>query len=165
MTKDAITLLKEQHEEAKKLLGAVANTTDRGVRTRTELLDKIQSELTKHMLIEEEIFYPAFKEAVERKKDKRLYYEAQEEHKAAKKVLRDIVRADVGSVAFGGKAKVLKELIEHHAQEEEDEMFPRAREVFDKAELVDLGERMEARGEAIAAGRAWDRSASATSSA
>ena len=157
MAQDAIALLKAQHKTARELLKALVATTDRGVKTRKELLAKIQSELTQHMLIEEEIFYPEFKLAVETKKDKRLYYEAQEEHKAAKKVLKDIVHSDPATVAFGGKAKVLMELIEHHIEEEEEEMFPKAREAFSKQELVEIAQRMETRRQAIEAGRTWER--------
>ena len=160
MSKDAVTLLTEQHESAKKLLDALAETTDRGVKTRGELLEKVAKELKHHMTIEEEIFYPAFKEAVERKKDKRLYYEAQEEHHAARSVLKDLLRADPASVAFGGKAKVLKELVDHHVEEEQSEMFPRAREAFTKPELVELAERMQTRMEALENGRAWERTGS-----
>jgi len=157
MAQDAIAMLKAQHKTARDLLHALANTTDRGVKTRKDLLAKIRSELTQHMSIEEEIFYPAFKTAVETKKDKRLYYEAQEEHNAAKKVLKDIVHADPAPVAFGGKAKVLLELIEHHIEEEEQDMFPKAREVLSKQELVELAERMETRRQSIEAGRSWER--------
>lgn len=156
MSQDAIALLKQQHESARETFEALSHTTERGIKIRHELLAKLRSELTQHMLIEEEIFYPAFKAAVERKKDKRLYYEAQEEHKTAKAVLKDLVRSDPASVAFGAKAKVLKELIEHHIEEEEQEMFPRAREALSKEELVELAERMEVRRQAIEHGRSWD---------
>lgn len=161
MSQDAISLLKQQHKSAREILDSLANTTDRGIKIRHELLAKLRSELTQHMLIEEEIFYPAFKAAVERKKDKRLYYEAQEEHKTAKAVLKDLVRSDPASVAFGAKVKVLKELVEHHIEEEEQEMFPRAREALAKQELVELAERMEVRRQAIENGRTWDLTVSA----
>jgi hemerythrin-like domain-containing protein len=157
MSKNAIQLLTEQHKEARELLAELSKTTDRGVKTRTELLDKLRQALTGHMMIEEEIFYPAYKQAVDRKKDKRLYYEAQEEHRAAKHVLKDVLRADPASLAFGGKVKVLEELIEHHADEEEKDMFPLAREVLSKEELAVLGARMAERLEQINGGRAWDR--------
>jgi hemerythrin-like domain-containing protein len=110
------------------------------------------------MQLEEEIFYPAFREAVERKKDKTLYFEAKEEHRAAAKVLKDMIREDVGTLAFGGKVKVLKELVEHHIDEEEEDMFPIAEKVLSADELNDLAKRMEARKEQLEAGRAWDRS-------
>jgi iron-sulfur cluster repair protein YtfE (RIC family) len=154
---DAISLLKEDHERVEKLLDKLTATTERGVKTRREILAELNGEIQAHTKIEEEIFYPAFRDASGRKADERLYYEAKEEHRAADKVLADLRRADPSTAAFGGKAKVLAELIKHHAGEEEKEMFARAREVLTKEELVDLGERMKARKEAIQSGRAWDR--------
>lgn len=158
MAKNAISFLKEQHAETREHLEALTATTDRGVKTRARLLAQIESELQHHMQLEEEIFYPAFKEAVERKKDKTLFYEAKEEHEAAKKVLRDLVRADAATLAFGGKAKVLQELVEHHIKEEEDEMFPIAKKVLSAEELNTLGERMMNRKKQLESGRSWDRS-------
>lgn len=158
MSKNAINYLKDQHDETRNHLEALAKTTDRGVKTRTELLAKIDEELRQHMQLEEEIFYPAFKEAVDRKKDRTLFYEAKEEHSAAKKVLADLIRSDVASLTFSGKAKVLHELVEHHIKEEEDEMFPIAKKVLSSEELIELAERMIARKEQLESGRSWDRS-------
>jgi len=153
---DAITLLKEDHERVDKLLDKLTATTERALQTRRELLGKINDEIQAHTRIEEEIFYPAFREAAGRKADERLYFEAKEEHRAAVKVLSDLRRADPGTAAFGGKAKVLAELIKHHVGEEEKVMFPRAREVLSKEELVEIGERMQARKTAIESGRTWE---------
>ena len=150
---DAISLLKEDHRNVKKLLGELAETTNRAEKTRTELLARIAREIEAHTTIEEEIFYPAFKEAAGGKgEDDKMYFEALEEHRAAGDlVLPDLLKTSVTSDQFGGRAKVLKELIEHHADEEEEEMFPRARELLDKATLEDLGTRMEARKQALLA--------------
>jgi hemerythrin-like domain-containing protein len=143
---DAITLLKQDHEKVRGLLAELADTTNRAEKTRTELLQKIAAEIKAHTTIEEEIFYPAFKAAGEKADDGKMFFEALEEHRAAGDlVLPDLLRTDVQSDQFGGRAKVLKELIEHHADEEEKEMFPRARELMDKAQLMDLGERMALR--------------------
>lgn len=65
MSTDAITYLKDQHDQTRKLLNDLETTTDRGVKTRTELLSKLDVELRHHMQLEEEIFYPAFKECGE----------------------------------------------------------------------------------------------------
>jgi hemerythrin-like domain-containing protein len=157
MPKNAIQFLKAQHDEARQHLSALSATTDRAIKTRARLLAQVDQELRHHMQLEEEIFYPAFKDAVARKKDKTLFYEAKEEHNAAKKVLHDLTRTDVASVAFSGKAKVLCELIEHHIKEEEDEMFPVAREVFSNDELSSLEEKMASRKEQLETGRSWDR--------
>src|SRR6478735_2602982 len=106
---DAITLLKADHDKVKKLLTELETTTERGVKTRTELFATIKGELTVHEIIEEEIFYPELK---------------------AHPKGRDIV---------------LEGYEEHHVEEEEGEMFAKAHQVFDRAELLDLGERMAAR--------------------
>ena len=75
-----------------------------------------------------------------------MYFEALEEHRAAGElVLPDLEKTNVTSDQFGGRAKVLKELVEHHADEEEKEMFPRARKLLDAATLADLGQQMQAR--------------------
>jgi hemerythrin superfamily protein len=143
---DAIALLKQDHKTVKALLAELADTTNRAQKTRTELLQKIATEIEAHTTIEEEIFYPAFKAADEKADDGKMFFEALEEHRAAGDlVLPDLLKTDVQSDQFGGRAKVLKELIEHHADEEEKEMFPRARELMDKAQLEQLGERMAQR--------------------
>ena len=143
---DAIALLKQDHKAVKALLTELADTTNRAQKTRTELLQKIATEIKVHAAIEEEIFYPAFKAAGEKADDGKMFFEALEEHRAAGDlVLPDLLKTDVQSDQFGGRAKVLKELIEHHADEEEKEMFPRARELMDKAQLEQLGERMAQR--------------------
>lgn len=153
---NAIELLKADHEKVRRLLGELTDTTSRAEKTRTQLLEKIRIELDAHTTIEEEIFYPAFREAGGKSDDEEMYFEALEEHRAAGDlVLPDLLATDVTSEKFGGRAKVLKELIEHHAGEEEKEMFPRARELLGREQLEALGMRMEERKqELLAAGPA-----------
>lgn len=149
---DAIELLKADHKKVRGLLGELEETTARATKTRTELLAKIKTEIEVHAAIEEEIFYPAFDAVAKTEEDRRMVPEALAEHKAAGEVtLTDLLASDVNSDEFGGRSKVLKELIEHHAGEEEKEMFPRARELLDKAALTDLGERMARRKVELAA--------------
>lgn len=75
-----------------------------------------------------------------------MFYEAKEEHRAVEKmVLSDLKKTDPGSLEFSGRAKVLKELIEHHAQEEEEEMFAKAKKNMSKQALQELGQRMQNR--------------------
>jgi hemerythrin superfamily protein len=143
---DAITLLKNDHKEMRALLGALEQTTARAVKKRQTLLARIEVNLKAHTSIEEEIFYPAFKEAGQKSGDDKMYFEALEEHRAAGDlVLPDLLGTDPSTENFSGRAKVLKELVEHHAGEEEKEMFPRARKLLDKAELAALGGQMEQR--------------------
>jgi hemerythrin-like domain-containing protein len=140
--KDAISLLKGDHEKFRKLLGELDKTSTRAVSRREELLKTIEQELKIHTTIEEEIFYPAFREAAEKKDDKKLYFEAIEEHHVVDMVLPELKGTEVASEEFAAKAKVLKDLVEHHAEEEETEMFPRARKLMDRQELVRLGEEL-----------------------
>jgi hemerythrin superfamily protein len=143
---NAIALLKADHATVRELLGRLEETTARGTKVREELLARIRREVEAHTSIEEEIFYPAFKAARERGDDDKMYFEALEEHRAAGDlVLPDLLATDPSSECFSGRAKVLKELIEHHAKEEEREMFPRARELLSADELQALGERMAQR--------------------
>ena len=143
---DAIAFLTNDHKVVRAMLEELAATTKRAVKRRTELLQKIAAELEAHTTIEEEIFYPAFKEAGEKSDDDKMFFEAMEEHRAAGDlVLPDLLQTEVGSDQFSGRAKVLKELIDHHAKEEEKEMFPRARKLLGKARLQELGERLAAR--------------------
>jgi hemerythrin-like domain-containing protein len=143
---DAIKLLTEDHKTVRAHLDELAETTPRALKTRTELLDKIRVELKAHTTIEEEIFYPAFQSRGTKGDDDKMYFEALEEHRAAGDlVLPDLLSTAVDSEQFSGRAKVLKELVTHHADEEEKEMFPRAKALLSKEELVALGDKMAAR--------------------
>jgi hemerythrin superfamily protein len=138
---DAIALLKQDHEKVKGLLESLELAT--GAR-RAKLLGQIEQELTVHTTIEEEIFYPAWREAARKKDDQTLYYEAVEEHNVVKTFLPEAA-SGANNEELKAKAKVLKELVEHHAEEEEKDMFPRARKTMERDELRELGERMAAR--------------------
>ena len=142
---DAITLLKADHKKVKGLLAALEKTTERSAERRTKLLQQIEDEFNVHATIEEEIFYPAYRDAVKKKDDRVLYQEALEEHHVVDVVLHEVKAADPASEIFAAKAKVLKELIEHHAGEEEKDMFKTARKVLDKNELRELGAQMQER--------------------
>ena len=138
---DAIQLLKQDHEKMKKLLEDADATTERGVKTREELFRKIKRELTVHETIEEQILYPALKV---HPKAKDIVLEGYEEHHVADLLLAELESLSFDDERWGAKLGVMKEGIEHHIEEEEGEMFPKARQIFDKAELEELGSRMEA---------------------
>jgi hemerythrin-like domain-containing protein len=149
--RDAIALLKADHDKVRELLGELEETTERATGKREKLLATIEQELKLHTKIEEEIFYPAFRDAVSTKEDRKMYYEAKEEHHVVKLVLPEVHENGGSLEEFAAKAKVLKELVEHHADEEEDEMFPEARKVLSRAELRDLGVRMAERKKELGA--------------
>jgi hemerythrin-like domain-containing protein len=145
---DAITLLKDDHDKLKKLLNELDATTERGVKTREQLLARVKDELTVHESIEEEIFYPALKE---HPKTKEITLEAYEEHHVVDMVMKEIEGLPFDDERWGAKFTVMKENIEHHIEEEEGQMFKQARQVFEEEELEALGERMAARKEQLAA--------------
>ena len=145
---DAITLLKDDHDRLKKLLNELDATTERGVKTREQLLGRVKDELTVHESIEEEIFYPALKE---HPRTKEITLEAYEEHHVVDMVMKEIEGLPFDDERWGAKFTVMKENIEHHIEEEEGQMFKQARQVFEEEELEALGERMAARKEQLAA--------------
>jgi hemerythrin-like domain-containing protein len=143
--KDAIALLKEDHVKVRALLESLEKSSDGKPERRSTLLQKIERELEIHTTIEEEIFYPAYKAKAESKDDRKLYFEANEEHGVVKMYLPELHKSDLAGEKFAAKAKVLKELVEHHAKEEEKEMFKAAKKLLSKEELRELGGRMATR--------------------
>jgi hemerythrin-like domain-containing protein len=139
---DAMSLLKEDHKKVKKMLAQLESTTERGVKTREELFTRVKQELVVHEAIEEEIFYPALKE---HPKTKDIALEGYEEHHVVDTVMGEMLDLPVSDETWTAKFTVMKENLEHHIEEEEGEMFKQARQVFDDAELEDLGNRMELR--------------------
>jgi hemerythrin-like domain-containing protein len=139
---DAITLLKKDHAEARKLLKQLSTSRESAAARRAGILRKVAAALWTHMQIEEAIFYPAFDAAGKTSDDEVRGIEAHEEHGAAKTALRKLEKCDPSTTEFRALAKVLYDLVDHHADEEEDEMFPRARKLFGAARLDELGEEL-----------------------
>ena len=139
---NAIDLLKADHEKVKGILSQLSESTDRAVKKRTELLEKLELEVSIHTQLEEEILYPAYK-AAGGKAEAEMYYEAKEEHRTVDSlVLPDLKGSDPTSPEFAGRVKVIKELLEHHIEEEETDMFPHAKKILGKAKLDELGDQM-----------------------
>ena len=139
---DAITLLREDHRKLKALLRELEPTTERAVKTRTELFERIKAELTAHEIVEEEVFYPTLKQ---HPRAKEIVLEGYEEHDVVNILLGELDALSVEDETWGPKAKVMIENIEHHIEEEEGDMFVKARQVLDRNELQDLGEVMATR--------------------
>lgn len=140
---DALTLLEQDHQKVKKLMGEIEKTTERGVKTREELFTKLVDELTVHEKIEEQIFYPEVKERATSKNLEDLVTESYEEHHFVDMVKAEIENTPFEADEWAAKFKVMMENIEHHAfEEEEGKMFPKVRKAFSKTELEDMGTRM-----------------------
>ena len=136
----ATDLLKKQHKNVKALFKKVEETEDG--RRRRQLMDEIANELKMHTKLEEEIFYPAVRE-IGTSKAEEMVDESYEEHHVVDLVLAELPNVDPEDERFAAKMTVLSELVEHHAEEEEEEMFPLAEKKLGKERLQELGERME----------------------
>jgi hemerythrin superfamily protein len=137
---NAIDLLIADHKKVTKLLTEGEETTERAEKTRTELRDTLKREMTVHEEIEERIFYPALKE---HPKAREIVLEGYEEHHVVDEIMGELLQTDVADEQWAAKFKVMKENIEHHIEEEEGEMFKKARQAFSEDELEELGRRME----------------------
>lgn len=137
-TEDAIALLKEGHRAVEKLFKDFESAKGDG--RKEKLARQICLELTIHTKIEEEIFYPA----CDGKIDEDLLKEAYVEHDAAKLLIAEI-EAGTGQSDeyFDAKVKVLSEEIDHHVEEEEDDLFPKVRKA--DIDLDALGEQLATR--------------------
>jgi hemerythrin superfamily protein len=141
---DAVALLRADHKELRRLLEELKGAQSSSDR-RERLMARVEDALKAHTKIEEEIFYPAFRDAATTKKDRQLFHEAIEEHHAVDMIMPEVASAKGEADVFAARAKVLKELVEHHAEEEETDMFPRARKLFPPSELRRLGAEMAER--------------------
>ncbi len=134
---DAIDLLKTQHKEVKDLLKKLVEVSgDEGMR----LLESLSHTLLAHMIIEQEIFYPAAARAVPGPVD-----EGYEEHFAAREMISRAMRERRDQLLFHARCKVVKSLLEHHIEEEENVMFPRTKRVLGVEHLRTLGDQMASR--------------------
>jgi hemerythrin superfamily protein len=153
---DALSLLIADHNRVRGLFARFqAAEEEKDAATMMELAAKIIVELEVHTTIEEEIFYPEVKGADEEIKD--TVDEGIEEHHVAKTLVGEIQGLTPEDDAWVAKMKVLIESVEHHATEEEEEMFPEVRKAFDKGALEDLGMRLEARKAELGAPTAADK--------
>jgi hemerythrin superfamily protein len=132
---DAIELLEEQHRDVEDLFEELesADAAD-----KQDLFDELADQIAVHALIEEMHFYPAVRE---RRADD-IPDESLAEHVAIKRSLSELLRLDPRNQAFEGKLALLKEAVEQHVTEEEDELFPRVRKLLDRKHLMDLAEDM-----------------------
>ncbi|SFD46316.1 hemerythrin domain-containing protein [Paracidovorax konjaci] len=148
---DACTLLDADHRKVKKMFKEydelVGSKAKSAAAKKLELAQQICIELTVHAQIEEEIFYPALREAL---KETDLLDEAEVEHASAKDLIAQIQGADLADDKFDAKVTVLGEYIDHHVKEERNEIFVKAR-ASRKLDLVAMRETLQARKEELMA--------------
>ena len=137
---DAIGLLKNDHKLVKKMIAEGEETTERAEKTRTELFARLKSELEIHERIEEEVLYPALRD---NPRSEEIAYEAYEEHHVVDVILEELEMTPTSSPEWLAKFTVAKENLEHHIEEEEGELFPKARQILSEEELEQMGARMQ----------------------
>jgi hemerythrin-like domain-containing protein len=135
---DAFELLKADHQKVAELFELLETASGK---RKLDVFRRIKNELELHTHIEEAIFYPAL-EKPEPTHD--LTLEAYEEHNVVKDLLAELSEASSANDEWQAKAKVLRENVEHHVKEEENELFDKADDVLTEEEIEALGERMAA---------------------
>ena len=135
---DAFSLLKADHRKVAELFEQLESASGK---QKLTVFDQIKTELELHTHIEEKIFYPALEEP---KETHDLTLEAYEEHDVVKRLLQELGRARTANDEWEAKAKVLRENVEHHVEEEEGELFKKAGKALGAEEIESLGEEMEA---------------------
>lgn len=140
---DATKLLEKQHRKVE----AIFKKLERGSSEAAELVEQLANDLAAHMTIEQELFYPAV-QAV----DRDLISESFEEHALAEVSLKRLLATDPEADEFKARVTALKELIQHHVEEEESELFPKVKKKLGDELLSKLGKQMKARFEEVVEG-------------
>lgn len=143
-TPNAIDLLKEDHARVKQSFKEFEKLDQADTATLQEMVRAVCAELKAHTTIEEEIFYPAVRAAIE---DEDLMNEAQVEHASAKDLIAQLEGMQPDDPLYSATFTVLGEYVLHHVKEEESEMFPQVRKA--KLDLEELGAKIMARKQQI----------------
>jgi len=153
---DAVDLLTADHNRVRGLFARFQEAEESGDTSQlVSLGESILTELEVHATIEEEIFYPEVSGAGDGIRE--VVTEGVEEHHVVKTLAGEITALEPGDEVWVAKCKVMIENVEHHAEEEETELFPAVRKALSADELVAMGERMEARKASLGAPTAEDK--------
>ncbi|HWQ20139.1 MAG TPA: hemerythrin domain-containing protein [Methanotrichaceae archaeon] len=135
---DILDIIKSDHDKVLGIFDDMEKMESKTASARDRPFQTLISELTKHMDAEEKVFYPALES-----KHRDDVLEAIEEHNVARTVSDQMDNAEKDTDTWMAKLKVLKELIEHHIEEEEGKIFDEARKDLSKDRLSDLGREFE----------------------
>lgn len=146
---NAIDLLESQHREIDELFSRIEEAKDS--RAKRRAFEELADQLAAHAAIEEHQFYPA----VKARRTEDILLESLEEHLGIKRVLADLLETRPGHATFDAKLTVLKEQVQHHVGEEESDLFPKVKKIFDGEQLEALGEEMTAEQSELASDHPW----------
>ena len=146
---DAISLLTRDHREVEQLFKQFEKLTERAQKSKKKIVNKLVRELAIHSAIEEMLFYPAVRTAALKAGTRagtsaaRTVLESLEEHHIVKWTLSELDRLDPDDERYDVKVAVLTESVRHHVEEEEGDLFPKAKKLLGEEMLEELGQRME----------------------
>ena len=144
-TVDAIDLLKQDHDKVERAFKQFEKMDRHDAEACRRLIRAVCEELKVHSALEEEVFYPALRQAID---DQDLMNEAAVEHETAKMLIEQLDSMAADDPSYYATFTVLGEYVRHHVKEEQGEMFPEAKK--SRLDLAALGERMRARKEELA---------------
>jgi hemerythrin-like domain-containing protein len=144
-TVDAIDLLKQDHDKVERAIRQFEKMDRHDAEACRRLIRSVCEDLKVHTALEEEVFYPALRQAID---DQDLMNEAAVEHETAKMLIEQLDNMAADDPSYYATFTVLGEYVRHHVKEEQGEMFPEAKK--SKLDLAALGERMRARKEELA---------------
>ncbi|WP_345816558.1 hemerythrin domain-containing protein [Paraburkholderia sp. PREW-6R] len=147
-TQDALALLEADHRAVEKLFDAFKRAGDDDLEAKAALVQRACEQLTMHAIIEEELLYPAAQEALP-DDDKLDVDEAYIEHYLVKTLIAKFETMKAGDKGFDATFKVMSEMVQHHVEEEEEELFPELRRT--KCDLIALGKKIAARKQELQA--------------
>ena len=141
MSNDAIVLLKQDHQEIRRLFRDFEGAGEEADRAKQKIVDRIIEALTVHTYIENEVMYPRVRELLPDLEDDVL--ESYEEHHVADVLVVELAAMKAGDERFDAKTTVLIENVRHHMDEEEEDWFPKVREGLGRKALQEIGEELQ----------------------
>jgi hemerythrin superfamily protein len=137
---NALEFLKQDHQSAMSLFDRLENANTGGQKAKMDLFNQLKSALTLHTSIEEQVFYP---EIENNQETRDLVREAYKEHQEVDDLLTEISALSPSSEEFSSSISELREAVEHHVEEEENEMFPKVMQILKQDRLNEMGRRMQ----------------------
>lgn len=128
MENDILDVLREDHKKVLDILEKLEEGSEGGAKSRKQDFERLKKELLQHMHAEETVFYPWLLDNAD---DREIVLEAMEEHEAVKMTIPGIEHTDVSDEHWKPKLKVMGEMVRHHIDEEEDQIFDQAEELMD----------------------------------
>jgi hemerythrin superfamily protein len=133
---EIFSLLRKDHRKVEELFSKLEDTTEKASKTREELYDKLRSELQIHTRAEEKAIYPELKK---NEVTEEIGFESVEEHDIVKFLMGKLDKTPCDTKEWTAQVTALKEVVEHHVEEEEKDMFKKMRRAFSKEELDQMG--------------------------